>query len=81
MIGGNSNQDLLTAEMNSGGLKITYEKQVDSINTEVDMELELDTTPSANVEVPVKRGRWVIIIHLFIFAIQVKLYPEFYQFL
>ncbi|CAH1113743.1 unnamed protein product [Psylliodes chrysocephalus] len=57
MIGGNSNQDLLTAEMNSGGLKITYEKQVDSINTEVDMELELDTTPSANVEVPVKRGR------------------------
>ncbi|XP_028131273.1 protein AF-10 isoform X2 [Diabrotica virgifera virgifera] len=57
MIGGNSNQEMLTPDMNSGGLKITYEKQPDSINTEVDMELELDTAPSANVEVPAKRGR------------------------
>ncbi|CAG9863164.1 unnamed protein product [Phyllotreta striolata] len=57
MIGGNSNQDMLTPEMNTGGLKIVYEKQVDSINTEVDMEIEHDIVPSSNVEVPAKRGR------------------------
>ncbi|XP_056647033.1 protein AF-10 isoform X1 [Diorhabda sublineata] len=57
MIGSSSNQDILTSDMNSGGLKITYEKQVDSINTEVDMELDLEPTPSTNVEVPAKRGR------------------------
>ncbi|KAJ8970292.1 hypothetical protein NQ317_019689 [Molorchus minor] len=55
MTGGNSNQGLLTSEMSGGGLKITYEKQVDSINTEVDMELELE--PPIAVQVPVKRGR------------------------
>lgn len=57
MTGGNSNQSLLTSEMSGGGLKITYEKQVDSINTEVDMELELEPSPSTSVEVPNKRGR------------------------
>ncbi|KAJ8940076.1 hypothetical protein NQ314_010910 [Rhamnusium bicolor] len=57
MTGGNSNQGLLTSEMSGGGLKITYEKQVDSINTEVDMELELEPSPPAPVEVPTKRGR------------------------
>ncbi|KAG5880655.1 hypothetical protein JTB14_022819 [Gonioctena quinquepunctata] len=57
MTGGNSNQGLLSSDMNSGGLKITYEKQMDSINTEVDMELELEPTPSTTVEVPAKRGR------------------------
>ncbi|CAH1968017.1 unnamed protein product [Acanthoscelides obtectus] len=57
MTGNNSNQGLLTSEMSGGGLKITYEKQVDSINTEVDMELELDTTPAITTDVPARRGR------------------------
>ncbi|XP_018575160.1 protein AF-10 [Anoplophora glabripennis] len=57
MTGGNSNQGILTSEMSGGGLKITYEKQVDSINTEVDMELELEPSPPAAIDVPVKRGR------------------------
>ncbi|XP_074025326.1 coiled coil domain containing protein Alhambra isoform X3 [Leptinotarsa decemlineata] len=57
MTGGNSNQELPTPDMSSGGLKITFEKQMDSINTEEDMELELEPTPSRSVEVPAKRGR------------------------
>uniref|UniRef100_A0AAR5P8A4 PHD-type domain-containing protein n=1 Tax=Dendroctonus ponderosae TaxID=77166 RepID=A0AAR5P8A4_DENPD len=53
----NSSQGLLSSEMSGGGLKITFEKQPDSINTEVDMELELDT-PSTIQEVPsAKRTR------------------------
>lgn len=53
----NSSQGLLNSEMSGGGLKITFEKQPDSINTEVDMELELDT-PSTIQEVPTaKRTR------------------------
>lgn len=52
----NSNQGLLNSEMSGGGLKITYEKQPDSINTEVDMELELDNPPAIQ-EVPAKRTR------------------------
>nr|CAI5866191.1 unnamed protein product [Callosobruchus analis] len=57
MTGNNSNQGLLTSEMSGGGLKITYEKQVDSINTEEDMELELDTAPAITTDVPARRGR------------------------
>lgn len=56
-IGGNSNQGLLQSEMSAGGLKIGYEKQVDSINTEEDMELELEPSPSAIVEEPMTRSR------------------------
>ncbi|KAJ8951910.1 hypothetical protein NQ318_019889 [Aromia moschata] len=50
MTGANSNQGILTSEMSGGGLKITYEKQVDSINTEVDMELELEPSHAASVQ-------------------------------
>lgn len=57
VIGGNSNQGLLSSEMNVGGLKVGYEKQVDSINTEEDMELELEPSPSAIVEEPMTRSR------------------------
>lgn len=57
LLGGNSNQGLLTSEMSGGGLKIGYEKQVDSINTEEDMELELEPSPSAIVEEPMTRSR------------------------
>lgn len=64
MTGGNSNQGILTSEMSGGGLKITYEKQVDSINTEVDMELELEPSPPTTIDVPAKRGRLVKILFL-----------------
>ncbi|XP_066245880.1 protein AF-10-like [Euwallacea similis] len=50
-----SNQSLAGPDRD-GGLKITYENQLDSINTEVDMELEVDTPPSIQ-QVPVKRTR------------------------
>ncbi|CAH1127833.1 unnamed protein product [Ceutorhynchus assimilis] len=55
----NSNQGLLSSEMSGGGLKITYEKQPDLMNTEVDMELELDnpSTNSTIQEMPAKRTR------------------------
>ncbi|XP_030747979.1 protein AF-10 isoform X3 [Sitophilus oryzae] len=53
---GSTNQGVLTSEMSGGGLKITYEKQPDSINTEVDMELEVETPPSTQ-DAPSKRGR------------------------
>lgn len=43
--------------MNVGGLKMGYEKQVDSINTEEDMDLELEPSPSAIVEEPISRAR------------------------
>lgn len=65
-IGGNSNQGLLSSDISVGGLKIGYEKQVDSINTEEDMELELEPSPSAIVEEPMTRSRYVIFIFLYI---------------
>ncbi|XP_050309495.1 protein AF-10 isoform X2 [Anthonomus grandis grandis] len=54
----NSNQGLLSSEMSGGGLKITYEKQSDSIHTEVDMEIEMDTPNSTATiqEIPAKRN-------------------------
>lgn len=58
-----NNQGILNSEMSGGGLKITYEKQPDSINMEVDMELELDT-PSAIQEVPAKRTRLVYCLEM-----------------
>ncbi|KAF7285019.1 hypothetical protein GWI33_012333 [Rhynchophorus ferrugineus] len=57
IITSNSNQGILTSEMSGGGLKITYEKQPDSINTEVDMEIEMETPPSNTQEMPAKRAR------------------------
>ncbi|KAL1497078.1 hypothetical protein ABEB36_008098 [Hypothenemus hampei] len=51
-----SSSTILNSEMSGGGLKITFEKQPDTIHTEVDMELESDT-PSTIQEVPVKRTR------------------------
>lgn len=57
MTGGNSNQSVLMSDASTGGLKMGYEKQIDTITTEEDMELELEPSPSTIVEEPVTRSR------------------------